>query len=601
MSIPENQPSASTPELQSNPTGESESLDSTLSFDQILSQFERTHSHKTSEDSRQIAGTVVALTADSVLVDIGYKTEGILPLTVFTNAGQPIAVGDKLTVISKGRNPEGYYDLSLQKVAQPRDISSLEAAFASQSTISGTVTAVVKGGLTVDVGVRAFLPGSRSGARDAAEVTALVGQEIRCRIIKLEVPAEGAEGDVDVVVDRRAVLEEEEKSTKDRRFAELQEGDLVFGTVRSLTDFGAFVDLNGVDGLLHISDIAWTRVTKPADVLTVGDQLQVKILRIEQTDKLDKSGLPIRRIALGLKQLQPHPWDAVPTTYTVGERIRGAVSRLTDFGAFVELIPGVEGMIHVSEMSWAKKVRKPEDLLKVGEVVDAVILGINTTEKRIALGLKQTLGDPWAEAPNKFPAGSTIEGPISSLTKFGAFVTLAEGIEGLIHVSEISAEKRIERPQDVLRTGQIVQAKVLEIDPTKRQIRLSMKQLVPTGLDDFLAEHKPGDPVTGRITKLDGTHATIELGDGVFATCTLPAAEAEDEGRDQARRSRRARSLRLQLHAQRQVEDRHLHRRLQALGAADRPDPQLPHRHPQPGHQVPHRHPGQLATSRLTG
>jgi small subunit ribosomal protein S1 len=528
MSIPENQPSASTPELQNNPAGESESLDSTLSFDQILSQFERSHPHKSSEDTRQIHGTVVALTADSVLVDIGYKTEGILPLSVFTNSGQPIAVGDKLTVVSKGRNPEGYYDLSLQKVAQPRDLSSLEAAFNAQTTISGTVTAVVKGGLTVDVGVRAFLPGSRSGARDATELAALVGQEIRCRILKLELPTEGSD-EVDVVVDRRAVLEEEERSTKDRRFAELQEGDTVFGTVRSLTDFGAFVDLNGVDGLLHISDIAWTRVTKPADVLTVGDQIQVKVLKIEQTDKLDRSGQPTRRIALGLKQLQRHPWDAVPTTYTVGERIRGAVSRLTDFGAFVELTPGVEGMIHVSEMSWAKKVRKPEDLLKVGEVVDAVILGINTTEKRIALGLKQTLGDPWTEAPNKFPAGSTIEGPVSSLTKFGAFVTLAEGIEGLIHVSEISAEKRIERPQDVLRTGQIVQAKVLEIDPTKRQIRLSMKQLVPTGLDDFLAEHKPGDPVTGRITKLDGTHAIIELGDGVFATCTLPAAQEATE------------------------------------------------------------------------
>ena len=530
MSIPENQPSASTPEPKPHTEiGETpmpaESSEPDLSFDQILSQFERTHSHKSGEDRRQIAGTVVAVTADSVLVDIGYKTEGILPLTVFTNSGQPIAVGDKLTVTSKGRNPEGYYDLSLQKVSQPKDISSLEAAFADQSTISGTVTAVVKGGLTVDVGVRAFLPGSRSGARDAAEVAALVGQEIRCRIIKLEVPAEGAEGDVDVVVDRRAVLEEEEKSTKDRRFAELQEGDLVVGTVRSLTDYGAFLDLGGIDGLLHISDIAWTRFAKPSDALTVGDQLRVKVLKIEQTGKLDKSGQATRRIALGLKQTLPHPWDAVPSTYTVGERIRGAISRLTDFGAFVELTPGVEGMIHVSEMSWAKKVRKPEDLLKVGEVVDAVILGINVAEKRIALGLKQTLGDPWAEAPNKFPVGSTVAGPISSLTKFGAFVTLAEGIEGLIHVSEISAEKRIERPQDVLRVGQVVQAKLLEIDPTKRQIRLSMKQLVPTGLDEFLAEHKPGDPVTGRITKVDGRQATVELGDGVFALCTLPATE----------------------------------------------------------------------------
>jgi small subunit ribosomal protein S1 len=520
MSIPENQLPASTPEPTVSPES-TEAAESTLSFDQILSQFESTHSHKGGEDSRQISGTVVALTADSVLVDIGYKTEGILPLTVFTNAGQPIAVGDKLLVTSKGRNAEGYYDLSLHKVAQPKDISSLEAAFASQSVIAGTVTAVVKGGLTVDVGVRAFMPGSRSGARDATELAALVGQEIRCRILKLEKEGEDS---VDILVDRRSVLEEEEKSNKDRRFAELQEGDVVTGTIRTLTDYGAFIDLGGVDGLLHISDIAWSRVAKPSDVLTAGEQIQVKVLKI---DHADKAGQSTRRIALGLKQLQPHPWDAVPTTYTVGERIRGAIVRLTDFGAFVELTPGVEGMIHVSEMSWAKKVRKPEDLLKVGDVVEAVILGINLVEKRIALGLKQTLGDPWAEAPRKFPAGSTVEGPISSLTKFGAFLTIAEGIEGLIHVSEISAEKRIERPQDVLRTGQIVQAKVLEIDPVKRQIRLSMKQLVPTGVDEFLAEHKPGDPLTGRITKIDGAQATIEFGDGVFATCTLPASEPE--------------------------------------------------------------------------
>jgi len=501
-----------------NAAGE-EAAEFSQSFDQILSEFERVNTHKTGEDNRQISGTVVKVTADQVFVDIGYKTEGVLPLAGFTAAGETPVAGDKLVVTSKGRNLEGYYDLSRQKVVVPKDISSLEAAFADQSVITGTVTAVVKGGLTVDIGVRAFMPGSRSGARDAAELAALVGQEIRCRILKLE--KEGEES-VDIVVDRRAVLEEEAKAGKDKRHAELTEGDVVNGTVRSLAEYGAFIDLGGVDGLLHISDMAWSRVAKPSDVLSVGDSIDVKILKIDSQ--------ATRRIALGLKQLQPHPWDAVPTTYTVGERIKGAVTRLTDFGAFVELSPGVEGMIHVSEMSWAKKVRKPEDLVKVGDVVDAVILGINVAEKRIALGLKQTLGDPWAEAQTKFAVGSTVEGPVSSLTKFGAFVTLAEAVEGLIHVSEISAEKRIERPQDVLRTGQIVQAKVLEIDPTKRQMRLSMKQLVPTGLDEFIAEHTAGDAVTGRITKIgNGREASVELGDGVFATCVLPAEEAKVE------------------------------------------------------------------------
>jgi len=495
--------------------------EATESFDQALAGYERANSHRVLSDdgerSNQINGTVVSITADAVLVDIGYKTEGTLPLSLFTENGETPAIGDKLLVTSKGRNEEGYYDLSLHRVAQPKDISSLEAAFAAGSTISGTVTAVVKGGLTVDVGVRAFLPGSRSGARDAAEQEKLVGTEILCRIIKLEKEDEES---VDIVVDRRVVLEEESKITKERRYSELAEGNIVSGTVRSLTDYGAFVEIGGVDGLLHISDMAWTRVASPSDLLTVGQQIDVKVLKIDPATK---------RIALGMKQLQPHPWDAVPTTYTVGERVRGAVTRLTDFGAFVELTPGVEGMIHVSEMSWAKKVRKPADMLKLGDVVEAMILAIDTAAQRIALGLKQTLGDPWSEATAKFPVGSTVTGPVSSITKFGAFITLADGIEGLVHVSEILSpqgpDKRVERPQDVLRVGQVVQSLVLEVDPAKRQIKLSMKKLVPTGLDEYIAEHEAGDPVTARILKIEGSSARIELGEGIYATCPLKSEE----------------------------------------------------------------------------
>jgi small subunit ribosomal protein S1 len=506
---------APTPEIQPEETTEPAS-ETTESFDQILSQFEKSNTRRTLDESghrsAQINGTVVSITADSVLVDIGYKTEGTLPLSLF--GSEPPAIGDKLLVTSKGRNPEGYYDLSRQKVVVPKDITSLEEAFASGATISGTVTAVVKGGLTVDVGVRAFMPASRTGTRDAVELEKLVGQEIRCRIIKLEKEEDDS---VDLVVDRRAILEEEEQVTKEKRYSEIQEGDILNGTVRSLTDYGAFVDIGGADGLLHISDLAWTRIASPSDVLTLGQQLEVKVLKIDPAT---------RKIGLGLKQLQPHPWDAVPGTYTVGERIRGTVTRLTDFGAFVELTPGVEGMIHVSEMSWAKKVRKPEDMLKLGETVEAVILSIDTAAQRIALGLKQTLGDPWADAPAKFPIGSTVTGPVSSLTKFGAFITLADGIEGMVHVSEILAEKRVERPMDVLRVGQVVQAKVLEVDSARRQIKLSMKQLVPTGLDEYIAEHKPGDKVTARILKITGSEARIELGEGIYATCTLPAAAA---------------------------------------------------------------------------
>lgn len=497
----------------SNPESD-QPFESTESFDKILLQFEQTHSRRSPDDSRQISGTVIAVSLESVFVDIGYKTEGILPLSLFQNANETVEPGSKLLVSVKGRNEEGYYELSRLRVEQPKDWSALEQSFADKSIIAGTVTAVVKGGFSVDVGVRAFMPASRSGARDAAEMENLVGQEIRCRIIKLDAAEE------DIVVDRRAVVEEDERSTKERRYSEIAEGAIVSGTIRSLADYGAFVDIGGVDGLLHISDIAWGRIEKPSDVLSVGQQIEAKILKIDPAGK---------RISLGMKQLQPHPWDAAAGKYTAGERVRGTVTRVTDFGAFVELEPGIEGMIHLSEMSWAKKVRKPGDLLKHGDTVEVMILGVNPAERRMSLGLKQTLGDPWAEASEKFAVGSQVEGPITAFTKFGAFLQLAEGVEGLIHISEISAEKRIERPQDVLRIGQVVQAKVLEVDKEKRQMRLSMKQLIPTGLDEYIAEHKEGDMVTGRLVDVSQEHATVELGEGILSRARLtletPAAD----------------------------------------------------------------------------
>ena len=488
----------------------------TENFGDLLSQFERGNTHSTGEGSKQLRGTVVSVTADSVYVDIGYKTEGVLPLAAFASDKEPVKPGDELLVSSKGRNEEGYYDLSKLKVEQPKDWESLEEACAARSIVSGTVTGAVKGGLTVDVGVRAFLPSSRSGTRDAAEMEALVGQQIHCRITSVDVE------DENVIVDRRSVLEEEANATKEQRFAGIKEGDTVSGTVRSLTAYGAFFDLGGIDGLLHIGEIAWSRIANPADVLTVGDTLEVKILKIDPATK---------RIGLSRKQLLPHPWDAVEGKYTQGQRVRGVVTRTADFGAFVELEPGVEGMIHLSEMSWAKKVRKADDMVKVGDTVDAVILGINIPERRLALGLKQALGDPWVEAAERLTVGSVVEGPVVSFTKFGAFVQVAEGVEGMVHISEIVADKRLNHPQDELRTGQIVQAKVLEVDPAKRQLRLSIKQMVPTGLEDFLAEHKPGDTVTGRILDLDpsGERGRVELGEGIIAICSLPVAPQAPE------------------------------------------------------------------------
>ena len=483
------------------------------SFGNILSQFEKTQAAKPVEGMRE--GTVVTLSAEGAFLDIGLKSEAILPLSEFANDREPLKPGDKLRVTIKGRNPEGYYELTRSRVARPTDWTALEKAFADKTAIVGTVTAVIKGGLSVDVGVRAFLPASRSGARDAAEMEKLVGQEIRCRITKLDT------ADEDVVVDRRIVAEEEERALKDRRYSELQEGDVISGTVRSLTDYGAFVDIGGADALLHVGDISWSRINHPADVLSLGQPIEVRVLKIDPEK---------RRIAIGMKQLQPQPWDAVPSKYRVGERVRGTITRLMDFGAFVELEPGIEGLIHVSEMSWSKRVRKASDAVKPGEMVEVVILAINAPERRISVGLKQALGDPWKEAAQKFPAGGLIEGPIVSLTKFGAFVQLSDGIEGMIHVSDISAEKRINHPQDVFKVGQSVKAQVLEVDSEKRRLKLGIKQMAPTSIDEYLDEHKPGDVVSGRVVEVQNGLAIAELGEGVRAKCALARGVKSEPG-----------------------------------------------------------------------
>src|SRR5271157_2253913 len=301
---------------------------------------------------------------------------------------------------------------------------------------------------------------------------------------------------------------------------------LLTGTVRRLADYGAFVDIGGVDGLLHVSDIAWGRVNEPADVLSVGQEIEVKVLKIDP-----EKG----RISLGMKQLQPDPWDSVTERYKAAERVRGTVTRVVDFGAFVELEPGMEGLIHLSEMSWAKKVRKPSDMVKPGETVEAVILGVSAGERRISLGLKQALGDPWADIGQRLAVGTVIEGPIASITKFGAFVQLSEGVEGMIHVSEISAEKRIHHPQEVLKVGQSVRAQVLAVDTERRLIRLSMKQLVPTSLDEYMAEHKEGDLVTGRIVENSGEQARVELGEGIQGTCRIVTGPAREEAQPAAK------------------------------------------------------------------
>ncbi len=493
--------------LSDPPEASSLSGGADTSFGDILTEFEQSH-HAGGE---AVEGTVVSVTPDGAFVDIGRKMDGMLPPARASN----LKPGDKVLVSVRGRDDAGNYLLSTIKVETPRDWSGLEAAFAEKRTIGGTVLEVVKGGVRVDVGVRAFMPASRSGVRELADLEKLVGQQIECRITKLD-PAEE-----DVVVDRRVVLEELERQAKEEAFQRLTEGSIVKGTVRSLTDFGAFVDLGGVDGLLHVSDMSYARGIKPADVVKAGDELEVKILKINPET---------RKISLGLKQLSPDPWTLAVSKYEQGSRAKGKVSRVLDFGAFVELEPGVEGLIHVTEMSWSKKNVRAADVLKPGEVVEVVVLNVNPTEKRIALGLKQALGDPWEDALKKYPAGATVAGPVTSLAKFGAFVDLGDGVEGMIHIGDITSEKRLNHPNEVLKQGQTVKAVVLEADKDRRRFRLGMKQLEPTSIDEYLAEHKPGEVVSGRVVDVSGNRIKVELGEGVTAFAPVPEQRKESTG-----------------------------------------------------------------------
>ncbi len=456
-------------------------------------------------------GTVVGVSGDFILIDYGAKSEGVIPAADLRGADGNLSVkrGDSFDVAITGYNSEGMATLSRVTGPRPRDWDGLMRAFENKEIIAGRVTASLKGGFSVDVGTRAFMPASRSGVRDAAEMEKLVGQEIRCRIIKLDVD------DEDVVVDRRSVMEEEARQVRQNTLASLEEGAVVRGTVRSLADYGAFIDIGGVDGLLHVGDISWSRVSDPSAELTAGDVLDLKILKVDK-----QAG----KISLGLKQMSPDPLEQALSTLNPGDRVTGEVTRLTDFGAFVEILPGVEGLIHVSEMSWTKRIQRPSDVLKKGERVEAVVLKVDRAASRLSLGLKQVLGNPWDTIKDRYPAGKIIEGKVTRLVKFGAFVEVEEGIEGLVHVSEFTSEKRIEHPSEVVKVGQVVRAMVLSADPETKRLKLGLKQLEPTAADHFAQQAQVGDRVSGRVLEVRGNKVIVELGEGVEGVCLVEEA-----------------------------------------------------------------------------
>ncbi len=488
-------------------------------FGDILRDFE-TQQTAEGDDAAPglIKGHILRITPDGVVVDIARKLEGLLPLDLVQGRDGELLVqlGQTLEVSVAGRTDDGgYYRLSVQKVEAPKDWSGIEQAFESKAVVTGTVLEVVKGGLRVEVaGERAFMPASRSGARDVAEMAKLVGQKIECRITKFDKEKQ------DLVVDRRVLLEEQAAQRKQEAFASLAEGQVLTGRVRTLTDFGAFVSVGEVDGLLHVSDMSWTRIAKPADLLKEGDQIQVRILKINPTT---------RKISLGMKQLQPEPWAQAAEQFSVGQRVSGKVVRLADFGAFIELLPGIEGLVLLMDLTWDKRVRKPGDVVQVGDVVEVQILDMKPAERKIGLGLKQLVEDPWAAAKARYPLGAVVEAPVTDLQNFGAFVGLGPGVEGMVHVADITREKRIDHPKDVLKVGQVIKAVVTEFEVDRRRIRLSMKQLEPTNADHFIAENQVGDVVTGRVSDVKDGKAKVQLAEGVTGICPLPREKAAGE------------------------------------------------------------------------
>ena len=471
-----------------------------------------------------LAGTVLSITAKDVIVDFGYKSEGIVPREQFLNAAGEITVhpGDVVDVmIEHGEQPEGYVLLSHTRAARLRVWDNLEKAFQDQLVISGRVTRRVKGGLAVDVGLEAFMPGSQADPRLIHNLDTLIGQDVPVKIIKLN----RRRGNV--VVSRKLAVEEEVTARKTSTLEHLSEGAVVTGVVKNLTDYGAFVDLGGIDGLLHVTDMSYGRVTHPSELLHVGDEVTVKILKFDRSKE---------RVSLGVKQLEPDPWQTVVERYPVNSRVIGRVVNVTDYGAFVELEPGVEGLIHISEMTWSRRMKHPSKVVKPGDQVEAVVLEVHAKDRRISLGLKQLEPNPWTTIDSRYSVGSVVEGRVRNMTDFGAFIEIEEGIDGLVHVSDLSWTQRVKHPSEVLKKGQMVQAVILNIDSASHRLSLGIKQLQPDAWESFFQSHQVGDVVHGRVCRLASFGAFVELAEGVEGLChfsEVPGFSGGRRGRDQ--------------------------------------------------------------------
>jgi small subunit ribosomal protein S1 len=480
-------------------------------LDQLMDQYAAPQQAAT--EGEIVEGRVIAVSDLGVVVDFGRKSEGLVPAQEFLEAEQVIQFGPGQTIEVQitGEHKDGYAILSHQRARRRRVWANLEKAYHDKTNLTVKVVDRVKGGVVVDAGVRAFLPASQADLRPVHDIEDWKDREIEVRVLKLN----RKRGNV--VVSRRAILEEQQKEQRRKLMDSLAEGQVLHGSVKSITSYGLFVDLGGVDGLLHVSDLSWGRVTNPADVVRPGDELDVKILKFDR-EKM--------RISLGRKQLLPDPWPTVGERYPVGTRTQGRIVGIVDYGVFVELEPGVEGLVHVSEMTWSKRKQHPSKLVQLGDAVEAVVLDVRPDQRRISLGLKQAQPDPWQELAKKYPVGTQISGQVRSLTDYGAFIEIEPGFDGLIHVGDISWTGRLKSPSEVFKKGETVTAKVLKIDAENKRVSLGIKQLNDIW-GNWFAAHKVNDVVRGKVSRLTTFGAFVELAEGVEGLCHI----SEIEGR----------------------------------------------------------------------
>src|SRR2546422_651192 len=476
-------------------------------FGQLLDQFEQEQS--TLQEGEVVRGTVVGITERGVVIDFGYKSEGIVNPNEFMEDGKiTVKRGDEVDVLVKNmESGEGFPVLSRADAVRLRAWDDLEKAYNDGMPIKGRVMERIKGGLRVDIdGIAAFLPGSQVDVRPVRNLDSLRGREIEAKVIKLNRKRSN------VVLSRKAVLEERNADRKGHTLGQIEEDIIVEGQIKNLTEYGAFVDLGGVDGLLHVTDMSWGRLLNPAELFRVGDTIQVKVLRFDRERE---------RVSLGYKQLWPDPWETIEERFAPNTRVTGKVASVTDYGAFVELEPGVEGLVHVSEMSWSKRVKHPSKLVNPGDTVEVEVLSVDPKARRISLGMKQIQDNPWRTLNERYQVGSRVQGRVRNLTDFGAFIEIEDGVDGLVHVSDISWSRRIKHPSELLKKGQEIEAVITSIDIENRRLALSIKDLEPNAWNGFVAAHKPGDIVKGKIARFAGFGAFVELGDNLEGLCHI--------------------------------------------------------------------------------